>query len=80
MPYTYEPAAADAPKIAWLQKSDALEEVIEPELPIIDPHHHLWDARAPLSTVLRPIIDEAGEATTGGAHCATGRPGHSVDP
>ena len=21
------------------------EEIIEPELPIIDPHHHLWDLR-----------------------------------
>ena len=21
------------------------EEILEPELPIIDPHHHLWDLR-----------------------------------
>ncbi len=26
---------------AWL--STTLEEVIEPDLPICDPHHHLWD-------------------------------------
>ena len=25
----------------WLDKRH--EEIIEPELPIIDPHHHLWD-------------------------------------
>ena len=28
----------------WLQSS-IKEEVIEPELPIVDPHHHLWDIR-----------------------------------
>ena len=32
----YEPAARDAPKVAFLQAGDALEEIIEPELPIID--------------------------------------------
>src|SRR3954464_4002871 len=26
---------------AWLAQRD--EDVIEPDLPIIDPHHHLWD-------------------------------------
>ena len=25
----------------WLEK--VVEEAIEPELPIIDPHHHLWN-------------------------------------
>src|SRR5689334_19967299 len=25
----------------WLAKTR--EEILEPELPIIDPHHHLWD-------------------------------------
>ena len=29
---------------------------------------------------MRDIIDEGGEASQGGAHCATGRPGNSVDP
>jgi len=29
---------------SWLSKEDP-EEVIEPALPIIDPHHHLWDLR-----------------------------------
>lgn len=28
----------------WLRK-EIPEEVLEPELPIVDPHHHLWDAR-----------------------------------
>ena len=26
---------------AWL--SQVVEEVIEPDLPICDPHHHFWD-------------------------------------
>ena len=29
---------------------------------------------------MRPIIDEAGDPSQGGAHCAVGRPGNSVDP
>ena len=29
---------------SWLEKETA-EEVLEPDLPIIDPHHHLWDIR-----------------------------------
>ena len=28
----------------WIAKADA-EDVLEPDLPIIDPHHHLWDLR-----------------------------------
>ena len=36
MAYAYEPASADAAKISWLAKTDAAEEIIEPELPIID--------------------------------------------
>ncbi|MGI9326610.1 MAG: amidohydrolase family protein [Pseudomonadales bacterium] len=30
---------------SWLSE-ERLEPVIEPELPIIDPHHHLWDIRS----------------------------------
>src|SRR5690606_28472718 len=26
-----------------------VEEILEPELPIVDPHHHLWDRRAALA-------------------------------
>lgn len=32
------------PFYAWL-RTEAPEEVIEPELPIVDTHHHLWDHR-----------------------------------
>ena len=28
----------------WLALTE--EEALEPDLPICDPHHHLWDARA----------------------------------
>ena len=28
----------------WIE-AEELESVLEPELPIIDPHHHLWDLR-----------------------------------
>jgi L-fuconolactonase len=74
----HEPAAVDATHLAWLAQT--AEEILEPELPIIDAHHHLWDARAPLSKVMRPVVDQGGKATEGGAHCATGRPGGAVDP
>jgi len=30
--------------LGWLSR-ESPEEVIEPDLPIIDPHHHLWDLR-----------------------------------
>ena len=30
------------PDEGWLQMAPA-EDILEPELPIIDPHHHLWD-------------------------------------
>ena len=32
-----------SPKVEWL--SQIKEEIIEPEIPIIDPHHHLWDMK-----------------------------------
>ena len=32
----------DAELTAWLAKRPR-EAVLEPELPIIDPHHHFWD-------------------------------------
>ena len=34
-------AAPSGPRADWLALTD--EAVLEPELPIIDPHHHLWD-------------------------------------
>ena len=34
----------NAPLAQWLAQATP-EDVLEPELPIIDPHHHLWDCR-----------------------------------
>ena len=28
----------------WLAQEEP-EDVLDPELPIVDPHHHLWDLR-----------------------------------
>ncbi|MFU8815080.1 MAG: amidohydrolase family protein [Pseudomonadales bacterium] len=36
--------AANQPLEQWLSR-EAPEAVLEPELPIVDPHHHLWDIR-----------------------------------
>ena len=44
MPRVAHPANAAVD--AWLAR-EALEPVLEPELPIIDAHHHLWDHRVP---------------------------------
>ena len=33
---------AFVPDEAWLAKQ-AKEPILEPDLPIVDPHHHLWD-------------------------------------
>ncbi len=52
----------DAPAVVlreWLARTP--EEVIDPEQPIIDPHHHLWDRRrrpgSPEGTLSRSEID-----------------------
>lgn len=39
------------------------EEAIDPALPIVDPHHHLWDARN-----LQPYLVEQLHADTGAGH------------
>ena len=42
MPQSAIPPGRHAPvRPDWLNKRR--EEIIEPHLPIIDPHHHLWD-------------------------------------
>jgi L-fuconolactonase len=69
---------ADAAHLTWLALTQ--EEVLEPELPIIDAHHHLWDAQAPRSLDLTPYVDEDGQEAMGGAHVARTRPGGGVDP
>ncbi|MDE0054123.1 MAG: amidohydrolase family protein [Gammaproteobacteria bacterium] len=38
------PYPENAPLEQWLAQAPP-EDVLEPELPIIDPHHHLWDCR-----------------------------------
>lgn len=37
---------AENAKINEFESRAAIEEVLEPDLPIIDPHHHLWDLRS----------------------------------
>ena len=37
--------AANEPLERWLSQ-ESPEEVLEPDLPIVDPHHHLWDLRS----------------------------------
>lgn len=36
---------ANEPIETWIGQ-ETPEEVLEPDLPIIDPHHHLWDLRS----------------------------------
>lgn len=76
----YEPAAADASRLRWLDQT--AEDALEPGLPIVDPHHHLWDARTPLSGAEhhRAYIDEEGREARGGLHVSPDRPGGGVDP
>lgn len=38
--------------LAWLRLEEP-EDVLEPELPIVDPHHHLWDRRSDESFAFR---------------------------
>ena len=35
------PPAHIAVRTDWIEKSN--EDILEPALPIVDPHHHLWD-------------------------------------
>ncbi len=42
----------------WLQKQ-AGEEILDPELPIVDPHHHLWD-RANHRYLLNELLADTG--------------------
>ena len=36
-----EPRRTSGIEEAWLARHR--EEILEPDLPIVDPHHHLWD-------------------------------------
>ena len=46
--------ASDVELRAWLGREEP-EPVLEPELEIIDPHHHLWDHRACFAYSCMPI-------------------------
>ena len=44
---------------AWLAKRPA-EAALEPDLPIIDPHHHLWDTKARGTYFLPELLEDIG--------------------
>ena len=44
-----------SPNAAWLAQIN--EEIIEPDLPIVDPHHHLWDMRGK-RYLLEDLLDD----------------------
>ena len=48
MAQTYEQTTHINTREDWLAK--LTEEILEPDLPIIDPHHHLWDRLGPYFT------------------------------
>ncbi|HEY1297047.1 MAG TPA: amidohydrolase family protein [Chloroflexota bacterium] len=45
----------------WLQQWD--EDILEPELPIVDPHHHLWD-RGGWRYLLHELLDDLNSGHT----------------
>ncbi|MEZ5818904.1 MAG: amidohydrolase family protein [Hyphomicrobiaceae bacterium] len=55
--------AAQSNNQAWL--AQVQETALEPDLPICDPHHHLWDAR-PEAVQPRYLLDEILEDMSGG--------------
>ncbi len=48
---------------AWLETTQ--EEALEPDMPIVDPHHHLWDMRDG-ATQSRYLLDEYIDDISGG--------------
>ncbi len=50
---------ADAPLKAWLEKKPR-EVALEPELPIIDPHHHFWDTAQRGHYLLPKLLADIG--------------------
>jgi hypothetical protein len=58
MPQSAIPPSRHAPvRQDWLDKRR--EEMLEPDLPIVDPHHHLWD-RPGDRYLLYDLIDDLG--------------------
>jgi L-fuconolactonase len=51
------PTSAETEREAWVAK--VIEEPLEPALPIIDPHHHLWDHPGS-RYLLDEILDDTG--------------------
>ena len=49
---------AHTPDAAWLAKQ-AAEPIIEPDLPIVDPHHHLWQ-HANHRYLLDELVEDTG--------------------
>jgi len=49
---------------AWLAQVE--EAALEPELPICDPHHHLWDTRKGRYVQPRYLLDEMLADMSGG--------------
>ena len=43
----------------WLALTQ--EETLEPEIPIIDPHHHFWDKRAERIPYQRYLLQELAD-------------------
>ncbi len=56
--------AAQSKNHAWLQKHT--EPVLEPEIAICDPHHHLWEARKGGYVQPRYLLDEILDDISGG--------------
>ena len=48
----------------WLELTQ--EEILDPDLPICDPHHHLWDKRTDRAPYHRYLLDELLEDTGSG--------------
>ena len=44
----------------------AAEEILEPDLPICDPHHHLWDLRADRAPYDRYLLEQVNADAQGG--------------
>ena len=58
---TAQPASPSPVRQAWLDRRR--EEIIEPELPIVDPHHHLWD-RPGWRYLLDELLDDLNSGHT----------------
>ena len=67
MPQSAIPPGRHAPvRLDWLNKRR--EEIIEPDLPIIDPHHHLWD-RPGNRYLFQDLLEDVGSGHNVVATC-----------